>query len=148
MPEVTGSSPVASTNMAKRHIFWGLFLGLVVFSLPLLAVDLAGSFSTTFGLGENGRSWQNTLTLRFSLAGWEVQSLTTWDGLGLQRQALAVARSAHGLSLAAGVVLKPGSPWTFAALFGQSFQVESGFVSVTFLVGNMTIRLTFVSGER
>lgn len=109
------------------------------------AVELSGSFSTAFTLGPSF-SAQNSLALRFSLSGWEVQSFSTWQNLALTQQAFTVSGNLGNLGLGAGVVLVPVSPLRLGSWTSQDFQVVASFVSVELTLGQIRFTLTIRAG--
>ncbi len=120
-------------------------LVLTVAAVAASAAELFGSFSTAFTLGPSF-SARNSLALRFSLSGWEVQSFSTWQNLTLTQQAFSVSGDLGNLGLRAGVVLVPASPMRLGSWTAQDFQVVASFVSFELTLGQIRFTLTIRAG--
>jgi len=121
------------------------FALLLLVSLPALAADLSGSWNTSFSFS-NEISVANTLTLRFSLSGWEIQSFSTFRGLSLSDQAFVFRGTLGNVNLSLGLHLKPVSEPILGVVSAQPFTLSQGFASFELKLGNSTLGLTLIFG--
>jgi len=120
------------------------FLLLAVF--PAWAIDLSGAWSSSLSLS-NDIDVANTLTLKFSLSGWEIQSFSTFRDLNLSDQAFVFRGNLGNVNLSLELHLKPVSQPIFGAVFAQSFALSQGFASFELKLGNFTLGLTLIFGQ-
>ena len=119
------------------------FLLLAVF--PAWAIDLSGAWSSSLSLSNN-TDVTNTLTLQFSLSGWEIQSFSNFRGLNLSDQAFLFRGSLGNVNLSLGLHLKPASEPIFGIVSAQPFALSEGFASIELKLGNFTLGLTLIFG--
>lgn len=114
--------------------------------LPALAVDLSGSWNTSFSFGSD-MTLTNTLTLQFSLSSWEIQSFSNFLGFKLSHQALVFHGTLGNVSLSLGVHLQPASQPILGTVSAQPFVLSQGFASMELKLGNFTLGLTLIFGQ-
>ncbi len=118
-------------------------LGLV--AVAVSGAQLSGSFSTSFTLSSSF-SAQNQLTLRLSLPGFEVHSVSSWQNLTLTQQAFTVSGAFGNLGLQVGWVLVPVSAPRWGSWFAQDFHVAGSFFSLQLNLGQIQFTLTIQAG--
>lgn len=119
--------------------------GVLLLAWPGAAAGLSGELSTSFTLGGSLATW-NSLELRFSFPGFELQSLTTWQGLNLRTQSFTLSGDFGHWAIQAGVVLEAlGKPY-LATWATQDFQVAASFVALELRLGSLTLRFALHAG--
>lgn len=88
----------------------------------------------------------NTLTLRFSLSGWEIQSFSNFRGPNLSDQACVFRGTLGNVNLSLGLHLKPISEPILGIVSAQPFALSEGFASIELKLGNFTLGLTLIFG--
>ena len=125
----------------------GVALGLLLLvTLPAWAIELSGVWSSSLSLS-NDVSLTNTLTLQFSLSGWEIQSFSTFRGLSLSDQAFVFRGTLGNVNLSLGLHLKPVSEPILGVVSAQPFTFSQGFASFELKLGNFTLGLTLIFGS-
>jgi len=119
------------------------FLLLAVF--PAWAIDLSGAWSSSLSLS-NDIDVANTLTLKFSLSGWEIRSFSTFRDLNLSDQAFVFRGTLGNVNLSLGLHLKPVSQPILGVVSAQPFALSQGFASFELKLGNFTLGLTLIFG--
>jgi len=119
------------------------------------AVDLSGEWTSGVTLTSGSVSMVSTFTLHLAGPGWQFAS--SWDPalLDVSRHSLVLKSSLGPLGVTAGasfrlatraalVPIGAGSdPFLWSA---DGFSFRGGFVSLELAWGNLTLRLTFISG--
>ena len=124
----------------------GVALGLLLLvTLPAWAIELSGVWSSSLSLS-NDVNLTNTLTLQFSLSGWEIQSFSTFRGLSLSDQAFVFHGTLGNVNLSLGLHLKPVSEPILGVVSAQPFTLSQGFASFELKLGNFTLGLTLIFG--
>lgn len=124
----------------------GVALGLLLLvTLPAWAIELSGAWSSSLSLS-NDVNLTNTLTLQFSLSGWEIQSFSTFRGLSLSDQAFVFHGTLGNVNLSLGLHLKPVSEPILGVVSAQPFTLSQGFASFELKLGNFTLGLTLIFG--
>lgn len=121
-------------------------LVLAFLAFPVLARGFSGSWSTTLSLDGAGFTTWNTLELRLAFAGWELRSLSSLSGAGLLSQSLTLKGDLGQIGITAGATFTPVPETNWKAFAIQNLQVQSGFISLEFALGNITFRLTLIAG--
>ena len=125
---------------------WRMVFGLLLFcSFSAWATNLSGAWSSSLSLS-NDVSLTNTLTLQFSLSGWEVQSFSIFRGLSLSDQAFVFRGTLGNVNLSLGLHLKSVSEPILGVVSAQPFTLSQGFASFELKLGNFTLGLTLIFG--
>ncbi|MCX7844118.1 MAG: hypothetical protein N2507_01975 [Candidatus Bipolaricaulota bacterium] len=128
--------------MARKS--WPILLVLLA-AVPVAAADLSGRLSTSFALGRSFTAW-NTLELRLSFSRFELQSLSTWQGVNLTAQAFRWRGDFGNLAIQAGVTLQPWGPPRLGVWTAQEFRIVSSFVALELNLGSLRLEVLLQAG--
>lgn len=113
----------------------------VLSAFTLNAAELSGSLSTALTLGSS-LATQNSLALRLSFYGFELQSLSIWQNLTMAQQTLTARGDFGNLGIQIGLVLQPLSTPRWGTWSTQEFEVVASFVSFKLVLGQIRFTLT------
>jgi len=128
---------------------------LLLASSTALAVDLSGEWTTQMTFTSGIISPSTTFTLHLAGSGWQLTS--SWDPafLDVSSHSLVLKSSLGPVGVTAGAsfrlatrtaLTRVGAQDDLALWSADGFSFRSGFVSFEIALGNLTLRLTLVSG--
>lgn len=123
-----------------------LLTAVVLGAFSVVAAEVSGGFSTSFMFRNPGLDVWNALELRFSFANLQLQSISSWQNLGLSAQAFTLTGDFENLRIQAGVVLQPVGGVPGVAWTTQNFEVLASFISFELRWGNIRLKLTLQGG--
>lgn len=124
-------------------------------SSTALALDLSGEWTAQMTFASGGVSPSTTFTLHLAGSGWRLAS--SWDPafLDVSSHSLVLKSSLGPLGVTAGASFHLSTRTALASMGAGSdpsvwtadgFSFRGGFVSLELALGNLTLRLTFISG--
>jgi hypothetical protein len=132
-----------------------LLCSVLLASSTALALDLSGEWTSQITFASGVVSPSTTLTLHLAGSGWQLTS--AWDPalLDVSRHSLVLRSSLGPVGVTAGAsfrlatrtgLARVGAPDALALWTTDGFSFRGGFVSFELALGNVTLRLTLISG--